>query len=120
MNKKYKTQTIQLADILEKETYQFILKSLKHEDEQNTSDLIDLVLSAHLSSAFNMIKMLSQDNEPIKNKVDEFIKDMVGDLERIKLYPEKGFQIPQDIPSDVWEAYKELVRMGYTKHLIRE
>lgn len=50
----------------------------------------------------------------------EFIKDMVGDLERIKLYPEKGFQIPQDIPLDVWEAYEELVRRGYTKHLIQE
>lgn len=50
---------------------------------------------------------------------DEFIKDMVGDLERIKLYPEKGFQIPQAIPADVREAYEELVRRGYTKHLVK-
>lgn len=51
---------------------------------------------------------------------DEFIKDMVGDLERIKLYPEKRFQIPQEIPHDVWEAYEELIRRGYTKHLVKE
>ena len=51
---------------------------------------------------------------------DEVIKDMVGDLERIKIYPEKGFQISQEIPPDVWEAYEELERRGYTKHLVRE
>jgi hypothetical protein len=43
---------------------------------------------------------------------------MVGDLQRIKVYPEKGFQISQDIPDDVWKAYEELVRLGYTKHLV--
>ncbi|HLN18551.1 MAG TPA: YdcF family protein [Patescibacteria group bacterium] len=44
---------------------------------------------------------------------------LVGDLERIKVYPEKGFQIYQDIPGDVWSAFNELVKLGYTKHLIR-
>jgi hypothetical protein len=43
---------------------------------------------------------------------------MVGDLQRIKLYPERGFQIYQDIPDDVWQAYEKLVGMGYTKHLV--
>jgi hypothetical protein len=45
---------------------------------------------------------------------------MVGDLQRIRLYPEKGFQIHQDIPDDVWDAYEELVKAGYTKYLIPE
>jgi len=48
------------------------------------------------------------------------INIMVGDLQRIKVYPKKGFQIPQDIPNDVWQAYEELVKLGYTKHLIVE
>lgn len=48
------------------------------------------------------------------------INIMVGDLQRIKLYPAFGFQIPQEIPPDVWDAYEALVTMGYTKHLIRE
>lgn len=51
---------------------------------------------------------------------DTIINIIVGDVQRIKFYPEKGFQIPQDIPADVWEAYKELVRLGYTKHLMCE
>lgn len=50
---------------------------------------------------------------------DDVINIMVGDLQRIKIYPEKGFQIFQEIPDDVWEAYQELVRLGYTKHLLR-
>ena len=27
---------------------------------------------------------------------------MVGDLQRVRVYPARGFQIPQDIPDDVW------------------
>ena len=49
---------------------------------------------------------------------DEVVSIMVGDLQRIKLYPEKGFQMPQSIPDDVWAAYEELVRAGYDGHLI--
>lgn len=42
---------------------------------------------------------------------------LVGDLQRIRLYPEKGFQIPQHIPDDVWAAFEELVARGFTSHL---
>jgi uncharacterized SAM-binding protein YcdF (DUF218 family) len=49
---------------------------------------------------------------------DEAVSIMVGDLQRIKVYPERGFQIPQEIPEDVWEAFEELVRAGYDRHLI--
>ena len=42
---------------------------------------------------------------------------MVGDLQRIRDYPARGFQIAQDIPDDVWAAYEELVRLGYDTHL---
>lgn len=49
---------------------------------------------------------------------DDVISIMVGDLQRIRLYPEKGFQIPQEIPDDVWQAYTQLVEAGYDRHLI--
>lgn len=49
---------------------------------------------------------------------EDCINIMVGDLQRIKVYPEKGFQIYQEIPEDVWNAYEELVSLGYDKHLI--
>ncbi len=44
---------------------------------------------------------------------DANINIMVGDLKRIKEYPKLGFQIEQDIPSEVWDAYLTLTHMGY-------
>jgi uncharacterized SAM-binding protein YcdF (DUF218 family) len=43
----------------------------------------------------------------------DVISIMVGDLQRIRLYPDKGSQIPQPIPDDVWIAFRELVAAGY-------
>lgn len=51
---------------------------------------------------------------------DDVVAIMVGDLQRIRLYPARGFQIPQDIPDDVWRAYEALVRAGYDKYLVEE
>lgn len=45
-------------------------------------------------------------NEYPKDKV---IAIILGDLKRIKTYPEKGFQIYQEIPKDVWNAYEKLI-----------
>jgi uncharacterized SAM-binding protein YcdF (DUF218 family) len=50
---------------------------------------------------------------------DDVVSIMVGDLQRIRLYPERGFQIPQDIPEDVWNAYEQLVSAGYDRHLLK-
>lgn len=47
------------------------------------------------------------------------INIIVGDLQRIKIYPEKGFQIHQEIPDSVWNAFQRLIALGYTKHMVR-
>ena len=47
------------------------------------------------------------------------INIMVGDMQRIKLYAEKGFQIYQEIPHEVWKAYEQLVKSGFDEHLIK-
>jgi uncharacterized SAM-binding protein YcdF (DUF218 family) len=51
--------------------------------------------------------------------LDKVINIMVGDLQRIKVYPDKGFQIYQDIPGDVWQAFERLVELGFDKQLIK-
>ncbi|MDD5068765.1 MAG: YdcF family protein [Candidatus Pacebacteria bacterium] len=56
-------------------------------------------------------------NEDISK--EDAINLMVGDLQRIKEYPQKGFAIEQEIPKEVWEAYEQLVKAGFTKHLIK-
>jgi uncharacterized SAM-binding protein YcdF (DUF218 family) len=51
--------------------------------------------------------------------VDDFINIMVGDLQRIDVYGCNGFQIKQEIPLTVWNAYNQLVRNGYNEQLIK-
>jgi uncharacterized SAM-binding protein YcdF (DUF218 family) len=48
----------------------------------------------------------------------DVVSIMVGDLQRIKIYPGRGYQIAQDIPDKVWSAFEELLRAGYDKYLI--
>ena len=61
---------------------------------------------------------ISFEDYPTKEiPLEKVIHIMVGDLQRIRIYPEKGFQIPQDIPGDVWEAYQRLVTQGFNQHL---
>ena len=50
--------------------------------------------------------------------LERVINIMVGDLQRIKIYAEKGYQVYQEIPSYVWNAYEQLVKLGFDKQLI--
>lgn len=49
---------------------------------------------------------------------DDVISIMVGDLQRIRVYADKGYQIHQEVPDEVWSAYDELVAAGFNRHLI--
>ena len=51
--------------------------------------------------------------------LERVINIMVGDLQRIKIYPQKGFQLYQEIPADVWQAYEQLVALGFDEQLIK-
>lgn len=51
--------------------------------------------------------------------MERVINIMVGDLQRIRIYPAKGFQIPMEIPDEVWAAYERLVGWGFTEHLAK-
>jgi uncharacterized SAM-binding protein YcdF (DUF218 family) len=49
----------------------------------------------------------------------DVVSIMVGDLQRIKIYSARGFQIAQEIPDDVWGAFEGLVQAGYDRYLIQ-
>jgi uncharacterized SAM-binding protein YcdF (DUF218 family) len=51
--------------------------------------------------------------------MEKVIHIMVGDLQRIRIYPSKGFQVEQHIPEDVWSCYELLVKAGFDKQLVR-
>lgn len=48
-----------------------------------------------------------------ENTPELVINAMVGDLVRIKDYAVKGFQIPQEMPDEVWDAGQRLINAGY-------
>lgn len=51
--------------------------------------------------------------------LDRMLNLMVGDLQRIAVYAEQGFQVPQDIPHEVWTAWQVLVDAGYDQFVLR-
>ena len=44
---------------------------------------------------------------------------IVGDFQRMDLYARLGYQVPQEIPEEAWEAYQKLVAMGFDKQLAK-
>lgn len=51
--------------------------------------------------------------------LEKIIHIMVGDLQRIRLYAELNFQIAQEIPKEVWDAYEQLVKAGFSQQLVK-
>lgn len=76
MNDKYKKLTVQLSDILQEQSQDFIIECLLEEGDQETSDLINLILSSHLSSSFTLMRQLSDTHPPMLDMVNNFIRDI--------------------------------------------
>lgn len=47
------------------------------------------------------------------------ISVIVGDFQRMDLYGRLGYQLPQYIPTEAWQAYHTLVAMGFDKQLAK-
>lgn len=43
---------------------------------------------------------------------------LVGDLQRVMLYPQRGFAVEQHVPEEVYAAYQDLIHAGFTSRLI--
>ncbi len=66
-----------------------------------------------------IISMYEYFNDVLNTDVskEELINIIIGDFQRIDSYAKKGYQIPQDIPDEVWQAYNNLIRLGYNKYI---
>jgi len=58
--------------------------------------------------------------EYYKRNSNEWIDVLVGDVQRMKLFYEKGWQIKMEIPQEVWNAYEILVKRGYDKFVLKD
>ena len=47
------------------------------------------------------------------------ISVIVGDFQRMDLYAKLGYQLPQHIPEEAWQAFHKLVALGYDKQLAK-
>ena len=52
--------------------------------------------------------------------LDHVINKIVWDFQRIKLYWENWFQIPQEIPQEATDAMHELIAMWYDKFVLKD
>lgn len=57
--------------------------------------------------------------EYYKTHSKEWIHVLVGDIQRMKEYPNLGWQIKVEMPDKVWKAFEELVKLGYNKYVLK-
>ncbi len=51
--------------------------------------------------------------------LEHVIQIMVGDFQRILIYPARGFQVEQPVTPEARAAYETLIRLGFDRHLAR-
>lgn len=85
MNDQYKALTVELANEMNKLTYQFLFDRLSESPDENTSDIINLILSANLSSAFTGMRTLASEHEPMLKEVDRFIDQVTKFIADMKV-----------------------------------
>ena len=44
---------------------------------------------------------------------------MTGDLQRLRVYAQKGFQAPVEVPEEIWETNERLIRDGYDRYVFQ-
>ncbi|PYQ44891.1 MAG: hypothetical protein DMF77_06030 [Acidobacteria bacterium] len=49
---------------------------------------------------------------------DDVIHIMLGDLQRLIVYAQRGWSAPQEMPAEVTAAFERLVAAGYTRRLL--
>ncbi len=78
------------SDEIETKASKFLINNLNK--EENTNDVLDLILSSHITSIINLMRYFSEEHPHIKEKVNFFIKDLIEflaggfklEVERIK------------------------------------
>ena len=53
-----------------------------------------------------------------QRSLSDLINEMVGDFQRIMVYPSMGYSISQESPPEVVRAYYSLIEKGYVEHLM--
>jgi len=55
----------------------------------------------------------------VDDNIIDAVNIMVGDTQRLKIYPKQGFMSETEIPKNVWQAYEYLMINGFDKELVK-
>lgn len=58
-------------------------------------------------------KLENRENEEVKN----IISIIVGDIQRIIIFPQLGWQVENDVPEEIVDAYYFLKQQGFDKYI---
>lgn len=72
MDDRFSKLTVKLSEILSDDAYDFMDKNLN--DEELIANVMDLILSSHITSLFNCMLDISKNHKEEKEKVERFIK----------------------------------------------
>lgn len=61
-----------------------------------------------------------QNLEENKEKIIDKISVIVGDIQRLVVYPMVGFQLPVEVPNNVISAFEHLKKLGFDKYIIEK
>lgn len=62
-------------------------------------------------------QLVMGDYETPAEGLTPLIEEMVGDFQRMQLYPALGFQVPVETPPEAVEAFEALKSAGFVRHL---
>ncbi len=71
----FENYIMELSNILEIATLTFFCNNFGNE-EQNINDLINILLSSHMSSLVSLMKSVSGKNENIRKEVEKFVEGL--------------------------------------------
>lgn len=80
MDERFKKLVTKLNKKLQLNTMEFIIEHLNN--EENANDIINLVLSSHISSLYNSMKSVTGDNENDKKRIEEFFNGLCNFLNK--------------------------------------
>ncbi|SEF14410.1 YdcF family protein [Jiangella alba] len=71
---------------------------------------VDVICSSQPQTFRNYLDTINDD--------DRVINMLVGDTQRITLYAERAYALPQPIPASIQRAYEHLIRLGFDSRLV--
>lgn len=75
MDGRIKNLIDEMSNSLREHSLKFLFKKLQ--DEEQLSDILNLILSAHLSSLCNVMKFIAEDHEEISITTKKFLTELL-------------------------------------------